>query len=85
MVDQVDEYFIPKEDQLPETYVSTEAIDRRTFIETDLFAYIKQFRAQAIMNGFTDAEWDASVERLDQLQYQEWLQWYQDMMDGTLE
>ena len=49
----------------------------RTFIETDLFAYIKQFRAQAIMNGFTDAEWDAYVERLDQLQYQEWLQWYQ--------
>lgn len=85
MVDQVDEYFIPKEDQLPQTYVSTEAIDRRTFIETDLFAYIKQFRAQAIMNGFTDAEWDAYVERLDQLQYQEWLQWYQDMMDGTLE
>lgn len=37
------------------------------------------------MNGFTDAEWDAYVERLDQLQYQEWLQWYQDMYDGTLE
>ena len=85
MVDQVDEYFLPKEDQLPQIYVSTEAIDQRTFIETDLFAYIKQFRAQAIMNGFTDAEWDAYVERLDQLQYQEWLQWYQDMYDGTLE
>ena len=52
--------------------------------KTDLFAYIKQFRAQAIMNGFTDAEWDAYVERLDQLQYQEWLQWYQDMYDGHL-
>ena len=56
MVDQVDEYFLPKEDQLPQIYVSTEAIDRRTFIETDLFAYIKEFRAQAIMNGFTDDE-----------------------------
>ena len=85
MVDQVDEYFIPKEDQLPQIYVSTEAIDRRTFIETDLFAYIKEFRAQAIMNGFTDDEWNNYVSQLDAFGYQDWLQWYQDMMDGTLE
>ncbi len=85
MVDQVDEYFLPKEDQLPQIYVSTEAIDQRTFIETDLFAYIKEFRAQAIMNGFTDDEWNNYVSQLDAYGYQEWLQWYQDMMDGTLE
>lgn len=85
MVDQVDEYFLPKEDQLPQIYVSTEAIDERTFIETDLFAYIKEFRAQAIMNGFTDDEWNNYVSQLDAYGYQEWLQWYQDMMDGTLE
>lgn len=85
MVDQVDEYFLPKEDQLPQIYVSTEAIDRRTFIETDLFAYIKEFRAQAIMNGFTDDEWNNYVSQLDAYGYQDWLQWYQDMMDGTLE
>ena len=85
MVDQVDEYFLPKEDQLPQIYVSTEAIDQRTFIETDLFAYIKEFRAQAIMNGFTDDEWNNYVSQLDAYGYQDWLQWYQDMMDGTLE
>ena len=85
MVDQVDEYFLPKEDQLPQIYVSTEAIDERTFIETDLFAYIKEFRAQAIMNGFTDDEWNNYVSQLDAYGYQDWLQWYQDMMDGTLE
>lgn len=85
MVDQVDEYFLPKEDQLPQIYVSTEAIDQRTFIETDLFAYIKEFRAQAIMNGFTDDEWNNYVSQLDAFGYQDWLQWYQDMMDGTLE
>ena len=85
MVDQVDEWFIPKEDQLPQVYVSTEAIDRRTFMETDLFAHIKEFRAQAVINGFTDDEWNNYVSQLDAYGYQDWLQWYQDMMDGTLE
>lgn len=85
MIDQVDEWFIPKEDQLPQVYVSTEAIDRRTFMETDLFAHIKEFRAQAVINGFTDDEWNNYVSQLDAYGYQDWLQWYQDMMDGTLE
>lgn len=85
MVDQVDEWFIPKEDQLPQVYVPTEAIDRRTFMETDLFAHIKEFRAQAVINGFTDDEWNNYVSQLDAYGYQDWLQWYQDMMDGTLE
>ncbi|MGI6254357.1 MAG: extracellular solute-binding protein [Acutalibacter sp.] len=85
MIDQVSEYFLPKEDEMPASYVSTEAIDRRTFIETDLFAYINQFRAQAVMNGFTDDEWNTYVSQLDAYGYQEWLQWYQDLYDGTLE
>ena len=85
MIDQVSEYFLPKEDEMPASYVSTEAIDRRTFMETDLFAYINQFRAQAVMNGFTDDEWNTYVAQLDAFSYQEWLQWYQDLYDGTLE
>ena len=85
MIDQVSEYFVAVENQVPKVYVTTEAIDRRTFIETDLFAYIKQFRSQAVMNGFTDAEWEEYCNQLQSLRYDEWLQWYQDCMDGTLE
>ena len=85
MVDQVSQYYLPKEDQMPQTYISPEAIEERTFIETDLFAYIKQFRAQAVTDGITDAQWEEYLSKLDGYKYQEWLQWYQDFYDGTLE
>ena len=85
MVDQVSEYYLPKEDQMPQTYISPEAIEERTFIETDLFAYIKQFRAQAVTDGITDAQWEEYLSKLDGYKYQDWLQWYQDFYDGTLE
>lgn len=84
MVAQVDKDYVAKENQLPQVYVTPEAIEERSFIETDLTAYIKQFRAQAIMDGFTDAEWDAYCQRLEDLSYGEWLQWYQDLIDGNL-
>ncbi|WP_322170935.1 extracellular solute-binding protein [Acutalibacter caecimuris] len=84
MVAEVDKDFVPKSGQLPQAYVSPDAIDERSFIETDLKAYIKQFRSQAIMDGFDDATWDAYCKRLDDLQYGAWLQWYQDFMDGKL-
>lgn len=85
MVGQVDKYYLAKENQMPQGYVSPEAIDDRSFIETDLFAYIRQFRSQAILDGLTDADWDAYCTRLESLQYNAWLQWYQDFLDGTLQ
>lgn len=84
MVKQVNKDFVKKENQLPAIYVTQEAMDERSFIDTDLFAYVKQFRSQAVMDGFSDADWDAYVKRLDDLQYPAWLQWYQDYMDGNL-
>lgn len=84
MVAQVDKDYVAKENQLPQVYVTPEAIEERSFIETDLTAYIKQFRAQAIMDGFTDADWDAYCQRLEDLNYGAWLQWYQDLIDGNL-
>lgn len=84
MVAQVDKDFVKKENQLPAIYVTQEAMDERSFIDTDLYAYVKQFRSQAVMDGFTDADWEAYLKRLDDLQYPAWLQWYQDYMDGNL-
>ena len=84
MVAQVDKDFVKKENQLPAIYVTQEAMDERSFIDTDLYAYVKQFRSQAVMDGFNDADWEAYLKRLDDLQYPQWLQWYQDYMDGNL-
>lgn len=84
MVAQVDKDFVKKENQLPALYVTQEATDERSFIDTDLYAYVKQFRSQAVMDGFSDADWEAYLKRLDDLQYPAWLQWYQDYMDGNL-
>lgn len=84
MVKQVNADFVAKENQLPQIYVTPEATDERSFMETDIYAEVKKFRAQAVMDGFGDAEWDAYVKRLDDLRYNDWLQWYQDYMDGNL-
>lgn len=84
MVKEVNKDFVLKENQLPVIYVNPDAVDERAFIETDLYAYVKQFRSQAVMDGFSDADWEAYLKRLDDLQYPAWLQWYQDYMDGNL-
>ena len=84
MVAQVDKDFVAKENQLPAIYVTQEATDERSFLDTDLYSYVKQFRSQAVMDGFGDAEWEAYLKRLEDLQYSKWLQWYQDYMDGNL-
>ena len=65
-------------------YVTQEATDERSFIETDLFTEVKKFRAQAVMEGLDDASWDAYCKRLEDLRYNDYLQWYQDFMDGNL-
>lgn len=84
MVKEVNKDFVAKENQLPQLYVTPEATDERSFIETDLFSEVKKFRAQAVMEGFSDADWDAYVKRLEDLRYNDYLQWYQDYMDGNL-
>ena len=41
MVATVDKDYVPKSGQLPQSYVSPEAIDERSFIDTDLKSYIR--------------------------------------------
>ena len=36
------------------------------------------------MEGLDDASWDAYCKRLEDLRYNDYLQWYQDFMDGNL-
>lgn len=85
MVDVVLDNAVPKDEQMPTTRISAEASERLTFITTDLSGYIEEARSQFIINGVTDAEWDAYIQRLQDLKYDEYIQWYQDYFDGNLE
>ena len=47
----------------------------------DLEAYLDGFVATSIMNGITDAEWDAHLANAAAYGINEWAQWYQDFID----
>lgn len=80
-VDKVYDYCLPVENQFPIRFVDPAKTSERTFIETELFAYIKNFTATSILEGIDDASWDAHLKQLEALQYDTWLQWYQDYID----
>lgn len=46
-------------------------------IEVDLFPYIRNFYADAVINGLDDAKWDAFVDGLEDYGYYRWIDWYQ--------
>ena len=65
----------------PVAYADASAAEERAFMETELFAYIQTFTANAIVNGVTDASWEQHLNDLKTVQYYDWLQWYQDFVD----
>jgi ABC-type glycerol-3-phosphate transport system substrate-binding protein len=67
---------------LPIRFSDPAKVDERTFMETELKEYVKNFTATAIMNGVDDAQWEAHLKQLEALKYYDWIQWYQDYHDG---
>ena len=65
----------------PVAFGDPEAAEERAFMESELFAYIKTFTANAVVNGVTDATWDQHLKELKAVQYYDWIQWYQDFVD----
>lgn len=51
-------------------------LEERSFIELELKEYIDSFHAEAIMNGVTDASWEAHLEQLKAVGYYEWLDFW---------
>ena len=80
-VKQLHDYCVPVENQLPIRFVDPEKTSERTFIETELFSYISNFIATSVMDGIDDAAWEAHLQQLDAVQYNEWLNWYQGYLD----
>ena len=76
------DYCLPAENQLPIRFVDPAKTNERTFIETELLAYIRNYIATSILEGIDDSSWNAHLEQLKALQYDAWLQWYQEYLDG---
>lgn len=58
-----------------------DAVEERAFIETELYAYIASFTAEAIAKGIDDAEWEQHLSDLEKYQYYDWLALWQDLVD----
>jgi hypothetical protein len=73
-------------ERVPIRFVSPEAVRTRMFLETELNAYMDGFVANAILTGrgLDDAGWSTHLRQLEALQFTEWLQWYQDLLDGKI-
>lgn len=84
MVDEVYD-MLPTETFSTKKFVSPEALDERDFIEDELDTYISNFVSTSIIDGLTDDAWNAHLQQLKTVQYYEWLDWYQQYIDGTLE
>lgn len=67
---------------LPQRFVTPEKTNEKAMIETDLNDYIKNFLATSVINGVTDESWNAHLQQLEALGINEWVQWYQDFLDG---
>ncbi|GHT64617.1 ABC transporter substrate-binding protein [Spirochaetia bacterium] len=82
MVDQVKNYLLTE--VVPMRFVSPEKISERSFIETELISYMNGFIARSILNGLTEAGWQAHLKQLDSLNFPAWIRWYQDLVDNKL-
>lgn len=67
----------------PSVFFSKEELDKLSTIQTDLFDYINRMRAEWIVNGKADKDWDAYLKELDRLGYSQWLEIKQAGYDRT--
>ena len=65
--------------------VPSDIAEEYSFACEGLADYIKSFRADAIINGVTDATWDAYLEELSSYNYDYYLKYYQMQYDGVYE
>jgi putative aldouronate transport system substrate-binding protein len=68
---------------IPRSLASPDKVEERSLIELDLLPFINTFRADAILNGVTDAKWNAYINDLNnRYRYNDYLKWHQDYCDG---
>lgn len=71
-----------QEEYIPVKFDDPDAVDERQFIETDLFPMMANFLSTSIVEGVTDASWEAYLQDLQTYGYYDWIDWYQRSLDG---
>lgn len=65
----------------PNVFMSTEDQEEITNIQTDLVSYMNTSKASFIMNGITDADWDAYLKQVEAYGLERYLELYQTYFD----
>ncbi|NLB91264.1 MAG: extracellular solute-binding protein [Clostridiales bacterium] len=71
------------EQVMSKAIVPTENQEEFDFTCENIDQYIEAFASESILNGVTDESWNAYVAQLTQLNYDFYIQWYQDYFDGA--
>ncbi|MGL4373968.1 MAG: hypothetical protein ACRCS6_09315, partial [Turicibacter sp.] len=62
----------------PNVFFAEDELEQLNFIEADVMSYVNGKRAQWIMNGGIDAEWDSYLKELDKMGLQDMMKIFQD-------
>lgn len=79
-VGQVADYL--SREYTPVKMTDPDKLSELSFLETELDAYLQEFVATSVMDGITDASWEAHLGQLETVQYYDWIDWYQSFCDG---
>lgn len=77
--------YIDNENVYPKIFMDAEDAERIAVIESDLLPYTYQKRAEWIIGGVTDQEWDNYLEELERLNLSEYLEIKQKYYDSYVE
>ena len=84
----IENVIVPNEmlpvDPWPTKIVDASKIEERAFMEVELTDQAYAGMVKLVMEGVTDESWEKFQSDLDTLGYGEWIQWWQDYMDGNL-
>ncbi|MFI3324836.1 MAG: hypothetical protein R3Y35_01530 [Clostridia bacterium] len=76
-----EEYF--QDELIPTTAIPADASEEFSYVKTEIETAVANFYGSAVVNGFTDADWDAYLANLDALGIDEWVEYYQNYVDNS--
>lgn len=85
MVNTVYDHALPESQRIMPSYVPAEATQELALYSQNLISTIEQFHGKAILNGFTDEEYDAYEKQLTDLRYDDYVAHYQRVYDHDWE
>ncbi len=83
LVKMTEEYLLPNTfADMTKKVADPLKLEERKFMEADLFPMMDAFMANSVVEGIDDASWNKYLEDLKTYGFYEWIQWYQDFLDG---